>query len=85
MSKTAKAKNQFKVIIEQDEDGFFVATVPALPGCHTQAKDMTELMRNVRDVIKLCLDFAKDNSDYRRQIRQFSYEPTFVGMELVTI
>lgn len=85
MSKIIKSKNQFKVIIEQDEDGFFVATVPALPGCHTQAKNMPELMRNVRDVIRLCLDVAKENSDYRRQIRQFSYEPAFIGMELITL
>jgi predicted RNase H-like HicB family nuclease len=80
-----KVKNQFKVIIERDEDGFFVATVPALPGCHTQAKDMPELMRRMREAIKLCMDMAKESADYRRQIRQFSYEPAFVGMELITI
>jgi predicted RNase H-like HicB family nuclease len=48
------------VVIEQDEAGFYVATVPALPGCHTQAKTLDTLMKRVREVIQLCL--AEDDS-----------------------
>ena len=40
-----KEKQQFKVIIEQGEDGLFVASVPSLPGCHTQAKTLKELKK----------------------------------------
>ncbi|MGA2096638.1 MAG: type II toxin-antitoxin system HicB family antitoxin, partial [Candidatus Acidiferrum sp.] len=50
----------FTVVIEQDEAGFYVATVPALPGCHTQAKTLDTLMKRVREVIQLCL--AEDDS-----------------------
>lgn len=52
-------KHQFKVIIERDEDGYFIASVPALPGCHTQAKIFSELTERVREAIELCLEVAK--------------------------
>ena len=67
---------QFKVIIERDEDGYLVASVPALPGCHTQAKTLSELMVRVREAVRLCLAVAKTNARYRERIRQFAYEPS---------
>lgn len=78
-------KKQFKVIIEQGEDGYFIATVPALPGCYTQGKTMKELTKNVKDVIQLCLDEAKENPGYLKRIRAFGTEPTFIGMEVVNL
>ncbi|MBI3479471.1 MAG: type II toxin-antitoxin system HicB family antitoxin [Nitrosomonadales bacterium] len=47
--------HQFDVIIEKDSAGFFVASVPALPGCHTQAKSLDTLMERIREAIELCL------------------------------
>ncbi len=47
---------KFFVIIEKDEDGFFVATVPALRGCHTIVKFLDTLMKRVKEVIELCLE-----------------------------
>jgi predicted RNase H-like HicB family nuclease len=47
---------QFDVIIERDEEGYFVASVPALPGCHTQAKSLDVLMERIREAIELCLE-----------------------------
>ena len=49
-------KKEFDVIIEQDSEGYFVATVPALKGCHTQAKSLDELMERVKEAIALCLE-----------------------------
>ena len=72
-------------MIERDEDGFFVASVPALPGCHTQAKTLSELQRRAKDAIQLCLTVAENDAQYRRRIAAFSYEPTFVGMEVVSV
>ena len=46
----------FNVIIEKDTDGFYVSTVPALKGCHTQAKSLDELMERTKEVIALCLE-----------------------------
>jgi predicted RNase H-like HicB family nuclease len=51
-----KARRKFTVVIERDEDGYYVATVPALQGCHTQAKSLDTLMKRVREVIELCLE-----------------------------
>lgn len=47
---------EFNVVIEKDEDGFFVASVPTLRGCHTQAKSLDVLMRRIREAIELCLE-----------------------------
>lgn len=49
-------KRQFNVIVERDEDGYYVATVPELRGCHTQAKSLDTLMKRVRQAIALCLE-----------------------------
>ena len=51
-----KAKRKFTVVIERDEDGYYVATVPALRGCHAQAKNLDTLMKRVREVVELCLE-----------------------------
>jgi predicted RNase H-like HicB family nuclease len=48
--------HQFNVVIEQDEDGFFVASVPSLPGCHTQARSLDALMERVREAIELYVE-----------------------------
>lgn len=53
---SVKPRRKFTVLIEQDEEGYFVATVPALRGCHTQAKSLDTLMKRVREVIALCLE-----------------------------
>jgi predicted RNase H-like HicB family nuclease len=57
-----KMKRKFTVVIEQDEDGYYVATVPALRGCHTQAKTLDTLMKRVREVVQLCLQEDDSNS-----------------------
>ena len=46
---------RFTVLIERDDDGYLVATVPALKSCYTQAKTMEELLPRVKEVIELCL------------------------------
>lgn len=46
----------FTVLIEQDEDGYYVATVPALKSCYTQAKTLEELYPRIKEVIELCLE-----------------------------
>ena len=47
---------EFTVIIEQDEEGYFIAEVPELKGCHTQAKSLDTLMKRIKEAIQLCLD-----------------------------
>jgi predicted RNase H-like HicB family nuclease len=66
---------QFDVIVERDSEGFFVASVPALPGCHTQAKSLDKLMERVREAIELCLEVQGDDSETL----------DFVGVQRVTV
>ena len=47
---------KFSIIIERDEEGWYVASVPELSGCHTQAKSLDILMKRIREAIKLCLE-----------------------------
>ena len=51
---------EFTLIIEQDEDGYFVATMPELKGWHTQARSLDELMERVKEAIELCLEEGRD-------------------------
>ncbi|MBD2628416.1 type II toxin-antitoxin system HicB family antitoxin [Trichormus variabilis] len=54
---------EFNVIIERDADGYFVASVPSLRGCHTQAKSLDELMERVREAIELCLEVDENQTE----------------------
>jgi predicted RNase H-like HicB family nuclease len=51
-----KMKKEFTVVIEQDEDGIYVASVPELEGCHTQAKTLDELIERIKEDIQLYLE-----------------------------
>ena len=48
-------KREFTVVLERDEDGYFIGTVPQLKGCHTQAKSLDGLMKRMKEAVSLCL------------------------------
>ena len=54
-------KIDFNVIIEQDEDGIFVARVPQIDGCYTQGKDLQEVLERIKEAIEVCLEGDKEN------------------------
>ena len=64
---------EFSVVIEKDEHGYFVASVPALRGCHTQAKSLDVLMKRVKEAIELCLEVEEPISN------------EFVGVQRVAV
>lgn len=68
-------KREFSVIVERDEDGWYVASVPALPGCHTQARSLDKLMVRVREAIALCLEVEADGPT----------PPEFIGVQRVAV
>jgi len=53
---------EFNVIIERDEEGYYVASVPELHGCHTQAKSLDILIKRVKEAIALCLEVEDQGS-----------------------
>ena len=52
---------EFTVVIEQDEDGIYVASVPELEGCHTQAETLDELNLRIKEAIELYLEITSEN------------------------
>jgi predicted RNase H-like HicB family nuclease len=66
---------QFDVVVERDSDGYFVASVPALPGCHTQAKSLDVLSKRIREAIELCLEVEGD----------VPASLDFVGLQRITV
>ena len=67
-------KREFSVVIEKDEDGYYVGSVPGLKGCHTQAKSLDELMERTKEAILLCLEV--EGKDIRVE---------FVGVQRVVV
>jgi predicted RNase H-like HicB family nuclease len=49
-------KSEYSVIIEQDSEGTYVASVPSLRGCHTQGKSLDEVIERIREAIELCIE-----------------------------
>jgi predicted RNase H-like HicB family nuclease len=49
-------EREFDVVVERDADGYYVGSVPSLPGCHTQARSLDQLMERIREAIQLCLE-----------------------------
>ncbi len=66
---------EFDVVIERDADGYYVASVPTLPGCHTQARSIDELVERVKEAISLCLE---DRGEPPEQL-------DFIGVQRVRI
>jgi predicted RNase H-like HicB family nuclease len=46
----------YTVLIEQDEDGIYIAKVPDIPGCYTQGKTVEQAMERIREAIQVCLE-----------------------------
>jgi predicted RNase H-like HicB family nuclease len=73
-------KYRFQVIIEQDEDGLYVADVPALQGCHTQGRTFEEALENIREVIAMCVQELREEG---KTIEP--HYPEVVGIKTVEI
>ncbi len=66
---------EYDVVIERDAEGYFVASVPALPGCHTQARSLDELSERIKEAIELYLEVIDE-----------APEPLdFIGIQRVTV
>jgi predicted RNase H-like HicB family nuclease len=59
---------KFGVVVEKDEDGYYVASVPELPGCHTQAKTLDEVMKRIKEAIQACLEVEGLKSQGRTEL-----------------
>lgn len=81
-----KNTRNFKIIITQDEDGVFVASVPAIPGCHSQGDTYEEASKHIGEAIRLCLKVAEDDKTYRDSINfDESSTSKFIGITDITV
>ena len=55
-SEDIRLTRQFDVVIERDEEGHYIASVPQLPGCHTQARSLDEVTERIREAAELCVE-----------------------------
>ncbi len=69
-------KREFTVVIERDEDGYFIGTVPALKRCHTQARSLDVLMKRMKEAVLLCLEVEGESTED---------ELNFVGVQRIAV
>ncbi len=69
-------KKTFTVLIEKDEDDYYIATVPELKSCYTQAKSIEELIPRIKEVIQLCIEVQGDDR---------ITEKRFVGVQQIEV
>jgi len=74
MANDPQATREFNVVVERDEAGWYVASVPALPGCHTQARSLDELMARIREAIEAYLEAGETPSPLE-----------FVGVQRISV
>ena len=67
----------FDVVLEKDLEGWFIASVPALPGCHTQGKTKKEALDNIKEAIELFLEVKAEKKN--------KTEVSFVGIKKVSV
>ena len=65
----------FTVLIEQDEDGLYIARVPDIQGCHTQGKTIQQVLERIKEAIELCLEADKEEVEPMK----------FIGIQRVQI
>lgn len=71
-------KYQFAIVVTQDEDGVYVADVPDLPGCHTQAKALSTLYKRIEEAIELYLEVEKSK-------KKAVVQHKFIGVQQVEV
>lgn len=68
-------KREFSVVIERDSEGYYVASVPELHGCHTQARSLDKLQSRIKEAIELCLEVETSGIT----------PPEFVGVQRIAV
>ncbi|MEK6946930.1 MAG: type II toxin-antitoxin system HicB family antitoxin [Nanoarchaeota archaeon] len=70
-----KKVRNFTVLLEQDEDGIYVAKVPDIPGCYTQGKTVQQAMERIKEAIQVCLEADEEQHQQMK----------FIGLQQVEV
>ncbi|MEK6792746.1 MAG: type II toxin-antitoxin system HicB family antitoxin [Nanoarchaeota archaeon] len=71
---------EYNIIIEKGEDGYLISEVLEIPGCHTQAKTMDELLKRTKEAIELCLEVEEDKT-----IIEIKFPVKFIGLQKIEV
>ena len=71
---------EYNIIIEKGEDGYLLSEVLEIPGCHTQAKTMDELLKRTKEAIELCLEVEQDNTTI-----EIKFPVKFIGLQKIEV
>jgi predicted RNase H-like HicB family nuclease len=74
-------KYDFQVVIEQDEDGVFVAECPALQGCYAQGDTFEEALENIKDVVAMCIEELKEEKKKKSNLKY----PEVIGIKTLVV
>ncbi len=77
-TKKMRNSHQLPIIVEKDEDGFYVVECPIFSGCYTQGKTLDQALKNIREVIELCLE-EKENQEILK-----SFHPQEISFHTLT-
>jgi len=71
---------EYNIIIEKGEDGYLISEVLEIPGCHTQAKTMDELLKRTKEAIELCVQVEKDETAL-----EIKFPVKFIGIQKIEV
>ena len=74
---------KFQVLIQRDEDGRYIASCPAIKGCHSQGDTYEEALENITEAMELCVEYLSGKS--KTQVKELQYYPKFIATEEISV
>ncbi len=71
---------EYNIIIEKGEDGYLISEVLEIPGCHTRAKTMDELLKRTKEAIELCIEVEKEETTV-----EIKFPVRFIGIQKIEV
>ena len=72
-------KKKFPILVEKDEDGFYVVECPVLEGCYSQGRTLDKALENIQEVIAICLEEKRNREIYK------NYQPQELSFHLLSV
>jgi len=73
-----------QVLMQRDEDGVYIASCPAIKGCHSQGDTYEEAMCNIQEAIELNLEYMEEKKN-KKALKEIIYFPKFIATEELLI
>lgn len=74
---------KFQVLIQRDEDGRYIASCPAIRGCHSQGDTYEEAIANITEAMELCIEYLEEKN--KRELKELKYYPKFIATEEISL